>query len=303
MNILLYQLKLLLLFPLYLVKLFIYRLKTDSDNLPGKEFAEFGYKIGFRLLIKGKFSPKLLLNPVSIVRYFEFSFVRSSLKLIENMKILDVSSPFLFGFYLCKKEGLNYSYINPDKRDLYNVQSLANKLDFSGSYTTVFADSRTLDFTDNTFDVVLSISVIEHVNNSDDSMVMKELWRVIKPGGLLVLTFPVKQVYEEEFRDDDIYNLNTVKKEEGFFFQRIYDEENINKRLLSSLDNFKIVEKKVFGEITNGFYDEYKKRWEKTGYWETVKDPYYISKEFKYFPGINDLTGLGVMGLTIKKSL
>ena len=219
------------------------------------------------------------------------------------MKILDVSSPFLFGFYLCKKEGLNYSYINPDKRDLYNVQSLANKLDFSGSYTTVFADSRTLDFTDNTFDVVLSISVIEHVNNSDDSMVMKELWRVIKPGGLLVLTFPVKQVYEEEFRDDDIYNLNTVKKEEGFFFQRIYDEENINKRLLSSLDNFKIVEKKVFGEITNGFYDEYKKRWEKTGYWETVKDPYYISKEFKYFPGINDLTGLGVMGLTIKKSL
>ena len=71
--------------------------------------------------------------------------------------------------------------------------------------------------------------------------------------------------------------------------------------MLSSLHNFEIVEKKVFGEITIGFYDEYKKRWKKSGYWETVKDPYYISNHFKYFPGINELNGLGVMGLTIKK--
>ena len=71
--------------------------------------------------------------------------------------------------------------------------------------------------------------------------------------------------------------------------------------MLSSIHNFEIVEKKVFGEITNGFYDGYKKRWVKSGYRETVKDPYYISKHFKYFPSINDLPGLGVMGLTIRK--
>jgi SAM-dependent methyltransferase len=301
MNTLIDQLKLLFLFPFYLVKLFIYLLKTDSDNLPGKEFAEFGYKTGLRLLFKGKFSPKLLLNPVSIVRYFEFDFVKSSLNLTDKLNILDVSSPYLFGFYLCRKEEVNYTYINPDKRDLYNVQSLANRLDFSGSYTTVCADARTLDYADNMFDVVLSISVIEHVNDGDDSRVMKELWRVVKPGGLLILTFPVKPVYEEEFRDNDIYKLDGVKKEEGYFFQRLYDEENITKRLLSSIDNYKIINKKVFGETSSDFYNGYKERWIKNGYSETVKDAYYISKYFRYFNNINELKGIGVMGLTLKK--
>jgi len=301
MNILRDRLKLLFLFPLHLVKLFIYCLKTDADNLPGKEFAEFGYKTGLRLLFKGKFSLKLLLNPVSIVRFFEFDFVKSNLDLIDNLNILDVSSPYLLGFYLCNNEEINYTYINPDKRDLYNVHSLANRLDFCSNYTTVYADARTLDYADNRFDVVLSISVIEHVSGSDDSRVMKELWRVVKPGGLLILTFPVKKDYEEEFISEDIYNLDQEETKGKFFFQRYYDDKNIEERLLSSLDNFEIVEKKVFGEIINGFYDEYKMRWEKSGYWETVKDPYYISKHFKYFPGIEDLTGLGVMGLTIKK--
>jgi len=301
MNTLIDQLKLLFLFPFYLVKLFIYLLKTDSDNLPGKEFAEFGYKTGLRLLFKGKFSPKLLLNPVSIVRYFEFDFVKSSLDLNDKLNILDVSSPYLFGFYLCRKEEINYTYINPDKRDLYNVQSLANKLDFSGNYITICADARTLDYDDNTFDAVLSISVIEHVNGGDDSRVMKELWRVVKPGGLLILTFPVKPVYKEEFRDNDIYKLDSIKKEEGYFFQRLYDEENINKRLLSSINNFKIIDKKVFGETSSGFYNGYKERWIKNGYLEIVKDVYYISKYFRYFNNINELKGIGVMGLTLKK--
>jgi SAM-dependent methyltransferase len=295
------HLKLLLLFPFYLVKLFIYSLKTDSDNLPGKEFAEFGYKTGLRLLSKGKFSLKLLLNPVSIVRYFEFEFVKSNLDIIGKLNILDVSSPYLFGFYLCKNEGVKYEYINPDRKDLNNVHSLINKLDLSGSYEAVCADARTLDYADNTFDVVLSISVIEHVNGGDDSRVMKELWRVVKPGGLLIFTFPVKPVYEEEFRDDDIYNLDGVKKQEGYFFQRLYDEENINKRLLSSIDNFKIIDKKVFGETSSDFYTGYKERWIKKGYSETVKDSYYISKYFRYFNSINELKGIGVMGLTLKK--
>jgi SAM-dependent methyltransferase len=148
---------------------------------------------------------------------------------------------------------------------------------------------------------VLSISVIEHVHNEDDSTVIKELWRVLKPGGKLILTFPVKSVYEEEFRDDDIYTLGAEKEEGGYFFQRLYDEENINKRLLSSISNFEVVDKKVFGEISPDFYSEYKKRWIKNGYSETVKDAYYISKYFRYFNSISELKGIGVMGLTLKK--
>lgn len=301
MNTLKDQLKIILLFPLYLVKLFIYHLKTDFENLPGKEFAEFGYKTGLRLLFKGKFSPKLLLNPVSIVRYFEFDFVKSNLDLIDELNILDVSSPYLFGFFISAKNNCNYHYINPDKQDLANVRSLVNKIQFTGKYLTDCLDAKRMHYPDDNFDRIVSISVIEHVNSNGDSEVMHEMWRVLKPGGLLNLTFPVKKDYEKEFISENIYNLNQVENNGKFFFQRYYNNNKIEERLLSSINNYEIVEKKVFGETTKGFYDGYKKRWVKLGYWETVKDPYYISKHFKYVPDINDLTSLGVIGLTIRK--
>jgi ubiquinone/menaquinone biosynthesis C-methylase UbiE len=288
-------------FPLLPFKTFYYWKKASNSSLPGEKFAKFGFKLGFRLLLKGKLSLKLLFNPVSIVRYFEYEFANSSIDNVDDKNILDVSSPYLFGFFISSNNNSNYHYINPDKNDLQNVKSLTNKIKFKGNYLTDCVDATKMTYTDNMFDRIVSISVIEHVSNNDDSEVMREMWRVLKPGGLLILTFPVKKIYEEEFISKDIYNLNHEETEGKFFFQRYYDDKKIEERLLSSLNNFEIVEKKLFGEITTGFYDDYKKRWEKYGYWETVKDPYYISKQFKYFAGIKELTGLGVMGITIRK--
>jgi len=287
--------------PLLPLKTFYYWKKSGNTTLPGKMFAKYGFMLGLKLLFKGKLSLKLFFNPVSIVRYFEYDFVNACTGNIDDKNILDVSSPYLFGFFVSAKNNCNYNYINPDKKDLENVRSLASKINFTGNYSTDCIDATIINYPDNKFDKIVSISVIEHVNNNGDSEVMREMWRVLKPGGLLILTFPVKKEYEEEFIFENIYNLDQEEYEGKFFFQRYYDDEKIEERLLSSIDNFEIVEKKVFGEIINGFYNEYKMRWEKSGYWETVKDPYYISKHFKYFPGINELNGLGVMGLTIKK--
>jgi len=287
--------------PLLPLKTLYYWQKSEKINLPGKEFAAFGFKLAFNFLLKGKLSLKLFLNPVSIVRYFEYDFADKIMGNIADKTILDVSSPYLFGFFITNNIKCKYNYINPDQNDLQNVESLSSKIKFKGDYLTDCIDGTKLTYPNKFFDRIVSISVIEHVNNNGDSEVLREMWRVLKPGGLLILTFPVKKEYEEEFISEDIYNLNREETEGRFFFQRYYDDKKIEERLLSSLNNFEIVEKKVFGEITEGFYDEYKKKWEKSGYWETVKDPYYISKHFKYFPGIQDLTGLGVIGLTIKK--
>jgi ubiquinone/menaquinone biosynthesis C-methylase UbiE len=287
--------------PFLPFRAFYYWKKSVNTNLPGKRFAIYGFKLAFKLLFKGKISLKLFFNPVSIVRYFEYEFANSCIGNIDDKNILDVSSPYLFGFYISANNKCNYHYINPDKNDLQNVKSLANKIKFSRNHLIDCLDAKKMGYPDNNFDRIISISVIEHVSNNNDSEVMREMWRVLKPGGLLILTFPVKKEYQEEFISKDIYNLNQEETEGKFFFQRYYDDKKIEERLLSSLNNFEIVEKKVFGEITNGFYDDYKKRWKKYGYWETVKDPYYISKQFKYFPVIKDLNGLGVMGLTIKK--
>lgn len=52
----------------------------------------------------------------------------------------------------------------------------------------------------------MSICVIEHITDESDSEAMKEMWRVLKPGVLLITTFPVSKKYNIVYRDSDIYN-------------------------------------------------------------------------------------------------
>lgn len=75
------------------------------------------------------------------------------------------------------------------------------------------ADVMNLQYPDNTFDKVLSISTIEHV--LDDRLGIVEMMRVLKPGGSLLLTteFNAKKPME--------YNKET--------FLRIYDDAGINR--------------------------------------------------------------------------
>jgi ubiquinone/menaquinone biosynthesis C-methylase UbiE len=291
-----------ILLPLIPFKAIYYWKKANTKYFPGREFARFGFQCGLSLLRKGTLSLKLLFNPVSIVRYFEFDFAFSNLNLTSSRNILDVSSPYLFGFFVCANHNCSYTYINPNKNDLNNVLSLAGKFNFMGEYSTDSLDATILPYSDNSFDYIISISVIEHIADDGDSKAMREMWRVLKPGGELIITLPVKKIFEIEYRDSDVYNLNTDKNGDKYFFQRIYDADKIKERLLSSINNFEIVEQKVFGETLEGFYNRYKIKWIKYGYWETVKDPYYIANFFNYFSSIDELVDMGVMGLRIKKS-
>lgn len=53
------------------------------------------------------------------------------------------------------------------------------------------ADATALPFPDNTFDFAIALDVIEHIQ--DDIRVLREIKRVLKPGGRLVLTVPAHQ--------------------------------------------------------------------------------------------------------------
>jgi ubiquinone/menaquinone biosynthesis C-methylase UbiE len=90
------------------------------------------------------------------------------------------------------------------------------------------SDIRNLKFADNTFDTILAVSVIEHiglenpqvfseakppVDTDGDIQAFKELIRVVKPGGQVIMTFPFgikdELILNNQARN---YTLTSIKK-------------------------------------------------------------------------------------------
>jgi 2-polyprenyl-3-methyl-5-hydroxy-6-metoxy-1,4-benzoquinol methylase len=154
------------------------------------------------------------------VRRSEYPWAILNGKLEKNMKILDVGSGVsLFPVYLAN-EGYDIISVDPDKILMDHV---APKLaEFSGTNLEYkIEDVTKLSFDSDSFDRVFCISVIEHleeeyinekhINHHKKNLDVKaigELLRVLKPGGLLVLTFDWNE-NKDEFRSyklDDIYD-------------------------------------------------------------------------------------------------
>jgi SAM-dependent methyltransferase len=60
-------------------------------------------------------------------------------------------------------------------------------------------DGKTLPFPDHAFDSIFSSEVLEHVFNPEE--IMKELYRILKPGGQMLFTFPFAMPEHEEPND------------------------------------------------------------------------------------------------------
>lgn len=61
------------------------------------------------------------------------------------------------------------------------------------------ADITEIPFDDNTFDMIFAIHILEHVEN--DTKALNELYRVLKPGGTILLQTPHSDQIEETFTD------------------------------------------------------------------------------------------------------
>ena len=282
---------------------FIYRFRAGFA-LPGKEFDWYGRKLAFAFLLKkdaGRFF-RWLCNPVSSVRYFEFPFVVEAGNWQKANFCLDISSPRLYLIYLVDKyPHLQLEVLNPDIYDLEETAAQVKTLKLVRQISFVSDDATRLPYSDNSFDLVTSISVIEHISSDGDSLAIKEMWRVLKPGGKLIITVPCAKLYYEEWREKDFYHLGNEKKDGKYFFQRFYDKSSLKLRLLDSI-GIQPTSVKIFGEKVPGTFDSYIQRWINLGLQETVKDSFYIARDYKYFDDIDLLPGVGICGLAFEKA-
>ncbi len=74
--------------------------------------------------------------------------------------------------------------------------------DLESPLAEVKMDVQAIPFPDDTFDIVFCNHVLEHV--ADDRLAMRELHRVMKPGGWGVMLSPVDETRAETFEDDTV---------------------------------------------------------------------------------------------------
>jgi ubiquinone/menaquinone biosynthesis C-methylase UbiE len=222
-----------LLFPHNEFEYFAFGLRLGVANV-----LENGLSLGLRKTV-GKIS-----QPInSYTRFPEYHFMAETIlaKVAPcgacGTKVLDVGSPKCFGLYLAYRFPLelhltDISHTNVDEY-VQMWKPLRSKA--RGEVNFALADARYLGYADQSFDVVYSMSVVEHVEGQEgDARSIREMIRVLKPNGLLVVSVPYGSCYVEQCIPEFVEAGTRPCNENLQFFQRIYDKRELERRILSS---------------------------------------------------------------------
>ena len=193
---------------------------------------------------------KRAILPVSYWRAAEFAYALDRLALPPGSFLLDLGSPKDLAAILARER--RYRIVATDILDqaveLSRRYATAQGLDGDGAgrVQSVRQDGRGLDYPDHTFDAAFSISVLEHIPHAGDSAAVRELMRVVKPGGLVVGTVPYDRRYRETFVEGAVYERQAIAGEK-LFFERHYDGPSLRDRLLEA-SGAELIDLEIWGE-------------------------------------------------------
>jgi SAM-dependent methyltransferase len=242
---------------------------------------------------------RLFVFPMDSVRYFEFNFVWDVLASHSIHSYLDVSSPRLFPLMLVmKNQELHADLINPDAQDLTVTRNLATSLNLQRRCDFHNCLISSAPFEPGSFDVVTSISVVEHI--PDDTEAVRKMWGLLKPGGRLLLTVPCAATAGDEFIDKNEYGVLEPDEDGLFFFQRFYDEQLLADNIFTVIgapDRYS-----VYGEKTPGTYHSNQRSKMADPEYPSWREPYMMAKDYGYFDSVSDLPGIGVIGMEFVKT-
>jgi SAM-dependent methyltransferase len=229
-----------MIFPFREIDYYRFGVGAGMRNLLGN-----GFSIGLRKTI-GKIS-----QPVnSYTRFPEYYYMDQAIshyvaesRRSKPVRVLDVGSPKCFGLYLANKLEVKVEMTDVSRLNLDEYQLMSKRLEPKAKGRVHFAtqDARSLDYEDAAFDIVYSMSVIEHVEGErGDSQSIQEMVRVLRPGGLLLISVPFGKKYVVQRRRGLAHSVERTRDESLFFFQRIYDGAALDKRILPALEGLRV---------------------------------------------------------------
>jgi hypothetical protein len=283
----------------------IYWLLAYRDKTPGLNLRKNFASLAFRLLIKNggyvSFGDiyRLFCNPMDSTRYFEFAFVCEALSKASMSRYLDVSSPRLLPIFLTfETKGLHSELVNPDLSDLRGSAGLIQALRLESRCTVHGCLIDDVPFDSGSFDVVSSISVVEHI--PDDTKAVQKMWNLLKPGGRLLLTLPCAVEASNRFINRNEYGLLAPNDDGYFFFHRLYDQRLLEDNIFSVTG--RPLHTAIYGEKRSGFLRENLDRKMADPLYPYWREPYMMGTSFCYFDELSELPGEGVIGLEFQKS-
>lgn len=198
----------------------------------------YALKVGAKQLAHGDFKHSIrhLLVPVPYWRLMEFSLVRDAGEFQSADRILDIGSPKLLSIYLAKTLGADVYSTDIDDYFVGEYSALRSLEHVPPEkFHTQVEDGRHLSFADNFFTKVFSVSVLEHIPDDGDSACVREIGRVLAPGGRCMLTVPFSPESRMIYRKaNQIYWVKSTEEtdDQSTFFQRRYSEDDLYNRLI-----------------------------------------------------------------------
>ena len=198
-------------------------------------------KLGLRHLARHGYRREAVVRvvvPLDPSRYLELPWAVERLVARPGETVLDLASPKLLAVVLARR-GVRVTSVDQLEREIEAWTALAG--DVAG-LTLQVADGRALPFGDGSFDHACSISVLEHIEEPGDAEALRELARVVQPGGRVLVTLPHAPAARDDWRDAPVYANEPVRARS--FFQRWYDPGRVD-ALVAAAPALEIVSREI----------------------------------------------------------
>ena len=106
---------------------------------------------------------------------------------------------------------------------------------YSQKYFFCKADATKLPFKDNSFDTIFNSEMIEHLYPQDSKKMLDEFFRVLKPGGKLIITTPNRSEYRRLIQESFLSVMLFFMRKKG-----LMEREKLKSKLFKVGKNVKI---------------------------------------------------------------
>jgi ubiquinone/menaquinone biosynthesis C-methylase UbiE len=191
----------------------------------------------------------MLIEPCNYWRSVEVPAVLAGLGVRPGEKVLDIGSPKLPSLFVWSRLRADVYATDLFPYFFEEYSYYAKRLNHPPSgpaYHIEQQDARQLRYPDAYFDRVYAISVLEHIEDDGDSQAMREMSRVLKPGGTCCLTVPFAERYYESTINYEVYFKKPIDGQ-PVFYERHYDVDSLQNRLVAA-SGFSVSKLEYYGE-------------------------------------------------------